>query len=671
MQASIHVSPGGPSSHFQDEVIGDLLMCTITSNQAVRIGNLQGTKSMLTVNSNAAVVDGLLESHNVSTNVVAATALTLTPYSGTSLPGSGGGGGSTAAAAPPTIDATDSLTINTSSDVDVLSNVRATPRATPLWGVSMDGLGDGALARDSDGNLYLTSRNVGVSTAKDSSNAASSITVSNTGGWVTKYSSSGTPIWAASVGIDGGGGYGVAAATDGSVYTAGYYENYNPSIVYNAGNVDSGLTLRTPQNRAAFLIKYDTVGAAQWAACVDGAGGEHAFAVALVGGTGAYLVGDSSSGGSVVYDAGNVPSATTLPAAVDGFLIKYSAATGTAVWAAGVQNGGLCGCASDSAGNVYVAGRSRYGNTTPVIYDASGSPSETVTLPLASSMDNFVIKYSASGVAQWATRVTVADVNLAVAVSEAGGATSVYLAGTYYHATNSKAYSASGVPTSLPPTVMGIAGYIIKYDGSGATLWAAGVDGATGNAVAVDVAKGKAYMGGIYELDAVIYDSAGTRSTTTTLMSPGGIEIGYYVQFDASTGVARTAASLNAASYAKVFTMVASDDVLYVGGHVSNGVMTAYTSDQVASSVRTGTDVAWKYNYIVANDVRDEIVRYKLVSNGLTSADNGTSKTIVNTSSTEDAFVDVRDAGDTTTLNTLTIPKSGSATVVWYATRWY
>ncbi len=61
---------------------------------------------------------------------------------------------------------------------------------------------------------------------------------------------------------------------------------------------------------------------------------------------------------------------------------------------------------------------------------------------------------------------------------------------------------------------------------------------------------------------------------------------------------------------------------------------------------------------------------YKLLSD-LTIADNGKVLVALNMSGVADATVAIRDAGDTTTVKTVSVPPSANRQFVWYGASWY
>ena len=664
MQATIHVSPGGTNAYFEGETRGDLLLCSHTSNQAVRIGTLDGVRSMVTVTSNAAVVNGLMESENVQTNVVAATALNLTPYGGgyVSVVGGGSGGGAPHA---PSVDASDASTISTTSDVSVLTNTRRVPLDTK-YGVSIDGYGDGRVAIGNDGSFVVSGSIVSdlSKTVYDADNTESAtVSVVNPGPCVVKYDgATGTALWGTTV-LQADVSETVKSVTvakDGSVYTAGAYRGAG-ALFSARNNAPSGLTLDAPvSGYAGFLVKHSADGAAQWGAHVTGSGsdGFRGCATDTTDGS-VYAVGSLSSDDAVIYDAGNVSSAVQpVGTSVRCVLCKYDA-FGFAQWTAGVAAAGGVACAVDGDGSVYVLGRGT--ETTPsqqTIYDAYAGES-SITL----ADEAFLLKFEAYGSLAWATKIAKGTPVSVVC----GAAGSVYV-GVGDVSSQTVVYDAAGVAdTSITASVATTGSAVIKYDAStGDPMWLGAVENATNStgAVAYDSTTDTISLCGSGTDAFAVYDAGNAFNTSVTFPAPSvDKKYGFCVQFT-SAGVALAGRLLESSFDLVIYGAAARAGKLLVGGQAT-GASKAYKPDGTVLEIRT----SGVYGQVVMYDTAG-YARYKLLS-ALTAADNGTTKYLVNVSQAADAQVDVRDAGDAATLKTVTVPKDGSKSVTWYGTSWY
>jgi hypothetical protein len=183
------------------------------------------------------------------------------------------------------------------------------------------------------------------------------------------------------------------------------------------------------------------------------------------------------------------------------FLIKYNS-SGVVQWCAGydsVDSDSVFGMELDSNNNVYICGRTNPANTPAKrISSASGFSQvvSAITLPNSGSFTlTYLIKYNSSGVAQWATFVDGIhssggfDVGYGVKVDSSDN---LYMVGQYRTSSVITLKSASGTTqadsTVTLPISTAAAGYLIKYDSSGAVQWATIVDG-SGNdlSLALDI----------------------------------------------------------------------------------------------------------------------------------------------------------------------------------------
>lgn len=178
-------------------------------------------------------------------------------------------------------------------------------------------------------------------------------------------------------------------------------------------------------------------------------------------------------------------------------IVKYDA-SGNVVWAKGAENSNDKGSnfysvAVDSAGNVYAAGWQQ--GTGAFSYGGASAASVT---GCAAGYNAVLVKYSASGEAQWAKSVTGATGVSAfqgVAVDASGG---VYAVGYQENNTEDYLYGVSPLVSARGP-YSGMSALVVKYDSSGTAKWAkcpvTGPNESAFSAVAAD-SSGSAYCAG-------------------------------------------------------------------------------------------------------------------------------------------------------------------------------
>ena len=148
--------------------------------------------------------------------------------------------------------------------------------------------------------------------------------------------------------------------------------------------------------------------------------------------------------------------------------------------------------AIDSNGNIFVTGE----YTSSVGVDVGNG----VSLSVTSGTNVYLIKYSSSGVAEWA--LNMIGRGNTVAIDPSGN---VYISGSYESGSNINVPSTDGNPLigKLVPTRR-VATFLIKYDNAGVAQWATRVDGTDflngddiGRNLAID-SSGSLYLAGSY-----------------------------------------------------------------------------------------------------------------------------------------------------------------------------
>ncbi len=200
-------------------------------------------------------------------------------------------------------------------------------------------------------NVYVT----GMTYASDFPVTAgaydSTLSAGTSDAFVIKFNSSCQKQWAT---YYGGSSYeelkGIASDTAGNVYVTGYTQSTDlvlpavgPDPSFNGGTYD------------AFLVKFNSAGAYQWARYIGGASSDQAHGVAVDGaGTAVVVVGQTSSANFPVLNAMDSTLAST-----DAFLIRVDPSTGDTVWATylGGSSTDIANAVDvDPAGNAYVVG---------------------------------------------------------------------------------------------------------------------------------------------------------------------------------------------------------------------------------------------------------------------------------------------------------------------------
>jgi len=319
--------------------------------------------------------------------------------------------------------------------------------------------------------------------------ASSSNTPASTNG------NSGTAVWAKSV-VSGAAQTVWNATTvdsSGNLYAAGQIRG---SGTYDLGN---GVTAAGPTTGySVILVKYSPSGVAQWA---------RVQASGTTGGNGEFkaLTVDSShnlyAAGVIwdgTYDFGNGVTVTGVATNTNHVLVKYDS-TGTAQWARtlvatpSVTNAGssFFGVTTDGSGDVYASGWIQGQKA----YDFGG----VTATGYNSSFNAVLVKYSASGTAQWASTVSGSGESAFYAVAKDSSGR-IYTAGY--------AYVSNGVPLDFGNSVTtpGVnyvyCPILVQYNSSGAAQSVQTLTQGDGdfywNAIAIDGSDNVFVAGEVY-----------------------------------------------------------------------------------------------------------------------------------------------------------------------------
>jgi hypothetical protein len=166
----------------------------------------------------------------------------------------------------------------------------------------------------------------------------------------------------------------IAIDSSGNFYITGYYSK--APMIYNSDNTSSDVTLNTPTNEAAFIIKYNSLGTAQWAASIDGASSDHSYDITLDDNDYIYVTGYyNANNGATIYNANETPSGLSLPTTSQGnaaFVVKYNS-EGIAQWTTIIDGSGSdSGYSIASYGsNIFVTGKYATSTGNIPVYDVT------------------------------------------------------------------------------------------------------------------------------------------------------------------------------------------------------------------------------------------------------------------------------------------------------------
>jgi hypothetical protein len=358
-------------------------------------------------------------------------------------------------------------------------------------------------------------------------------------GYIVKYSPDGKPLWSARVGSNGADTItGVTTDTSGNVYAIGTIATR--TYVYNANGTVFDMLLPNAGGTDAFIVKYNASGGVQWVARIASTVADVGWALAADSSGNITATGQGGSGAVVTaFNADGTAFSPTLSnsGGTDAFIIKYDT-SGTVQWVARVASAGGdigYGIATDSSGNVYVAGQCGNSNVVVTAFNFNGT-AFSPTLPINLGGQVFIVKYNSTGTVQWLARIASdgTDIGFAIATDSSGN---VYVTGQGGAGSVVTAFNFNG--TAFSPTLSNSGGtdaFVVKYNTTGTVQWVARIASTAtdiGYGIATDTG-GNVYVTGQGGINAVVSAFSSNGSAFgTTLASLGQNDI-FLVKYDTS-----------------------------------------------------------------------------------------------------------------------------------------
>lgn len=336
------------------------------------------------------------------------------------------------------------------------------------------------LAIDTAGNPYLfTDYNSTITIYNASGSTFQTYTAS--GGsydcFIVKYNTSGVGQWSVNLGTASSEypAQPIIFDSGNSVFISfAYYANI--SILNANGTTFSTLTYLDPNAGGAntALVKYNSIGAVQWAVRISGSTAFPSFA-AVDGADNVVLCAYYRSSTAQVYNA-NGTSFGTLPttpsSAVDwGVVVKYNSA-GAVQWYANTSGSSQPDrLAIDPSNNIVLSGR-QYA-TIMTVNNSNGSSFGTITKVTSNSVIPYVVKYDSSGAVQWATKLDGPASSATAALLRdilIDSNSNIYLGASF--SSGSLVVSNANGSTFSTLSNDGANGVVVAYDPSGIAQWA-------------------------------------------------------------------------------------------------------------------------------------------------------------------------------------------------------
>ncbi|AFM13683.1 Ig-like domain-containing protein [Turneriella parva] len=342
----------------------------------------------------------------------------------------------------------------------------------PQWARTVDAGGSyslfQALTVDTTGHIYVAGIQHGTSTfIYGGQSVSGGSTLSNA--VIVKYDTSGTALWARSVGVTSGGQTEFRGLTvDGAsnIFAVGYQFGNG---VYTYGSQSLAGAVGGWNN--AVLVKYDASGTALWARSVSAGASHSQFNGVTVDISGNNVYAAGYQRGTSLFNYGGA-AAAGLSLIGNALLVKYDAA-GVALWAqasgAATSDAAEFGSVTlDSSGNIYVAGKQQ--GTATVNYGG-----QTVS-GVNAGLNSVLIKYDVAGNALWGFGATSGGDWSQFASVQTDPNGNVFVAG-YQQGTGSFAYGGQSIAGSAAAANA----VLLKLNSAGVVLWARTTSSGTGS----------------------------------------------------------------------------------------------------------------------------------------------------------------------------------------------
>jgi hypothetical protein len=295
------------------------------------------------------------------------------------------------------------------------------------YGGSGDDYGSG-IAVDGTGNIVITGYSYSTSGIATTGAYQTSYGGGNWDAFIAKFNASGARQWATYYGGSGDDdGLGIAIDGNGNIVITGYTYSTSGIATTGANQISYG-----GGSSDAFIAKFNTSGARQWATYYGGSNYDYGYGVAIDGSGNIVITGYTASTSGIATTGAYQTSGGGTN--YDAFIAKFNA-SGARQWATyygGSGGDNSYGIAVDSNGNIMITGytASTSGIATTNAYQSSGGGTYT---------DAFIAKFNPAGARQWATYYGGSNDDYCYGIAVDGSGNMVITGSTY---------STSGIATT-------------------------------------------------------------------------------------------------------------------------------------------------------------------------------------------------------------------------------
>ena len=253
----------------------------------------------------------------------------------------------------------------------------------------------------------------------------------------------------------------------------------------------------------------------------------------------------------------------------DMFIVKYSS-DGSVLWAisaGGVNSDYGSSIATDGSGNVYVTGAFY---SPSITFFGTNNITKILTNAASGNSDMFIVKYSSTGIVQWAKSAGGNSNEAGIGVATYGSG-NVYVTGSF----ESSSLTFSETTTLTNAGTSGNDMFIVKYDADGVVKWAKSAGG-SGDDYGSSIAAGGSgvYVTGWFNSSSI---TISTPLLSTTLYTAGNYDM-FIVKYDAD-------------GYPQWAKSAGGSNIDHGDGIVTDGSGVYVTGSFASSSITFGTTI--------------------------------------------------------------------------------
>lgn len=445
----------------------------------------------------------------------------------------------------------------------------------------------------------------------------------NSFGYVAKYNSSGSFVWASSLQSPEFAeitGLSTSIADDG-IYFSGYYSSAGTIYATNGSSVLQTLPDRLG-NYSGILGKYSSRGSLLWTSRFGTEGGSFIDGVSYSNDQGVYFGGGYDTTRITIYATNGTTLLQTLGSLGFGaracFIGKYGS-TGSLQWTSRIVGSQtntvntISHAANDGGAYVGIS----YQASQLSIYATNGS-SIVSTYNNTTSNEGLVVKYNSSGSFLWGSHITGNVGVKSVSLSHDNGVffgLQVSNSQVGIYATNGTTLTTFGNSTNNS--------FVGKYNSSGSLLWINLLGGAAGQRTINSVygtTDGGVLVGAEYSSSQVNFYATNGTTVVTTLGNINTSQVGLLAKYD-SIGSLLWVSTIDGTSTESIDQITMAQDGLYAGGSSSSTTVNIYdvTGQIVATSGNGITGFITKYTTSTSGPFRSKSYNMQFNTSGTLS----------------------------------------------------